>query len=209
MHYLIGQIISFNIIGIIMIMIIFSCGITVQIFQKSEHWISATDFKICFVSILYFYQLTFFSIFVSYFYKNPQIAKESLTLIYYLILYYSCYTVATDKNQIFRILSPHTEFVEFGFSVIGMTNKSLILVFFKILCYSFVYFVMTIYCEVVFGENDDLIPNKYLHKTLNTNQIAEIGKEISNAKIVMIPKAGHLVMFEQAASFNEAILSFK
>lgn len=62
---------------------------------------------------------------------------------------------------------------------------------------------------VVFGENDDLIPNKYLHKTLNTNQIAEIGKEIPNAKIVMIPKAGHLVMFEQAASFNAAILSFK
>lgn len=62
---------------------------------------------------------------------------------------------------------------------------------------------------VFFGENDDLIPNKYLHKSLTTNQIAEIGKEIPNAKIVMIPKAGHLLMFEQSASFNEAISSFK
>jgi pimeloyl-ACP methyl ester carboxylesterase len=62
---------------------------------------------------------------------------------------------------------------------------------------------------VVFGENDDLIPNKYLHKTLTTNQVAEIGQNIPNAKIVLIPEAGHMVMFEQAAKFNEAILSFK
>lgn len=62
---------------------------------------------------------------------------------------------------------------------------------------------------VIFGENDDLIPNKYLHKILTTNQIAEIGNEILNAKIVLIPKAGHLVMFEQAARYNEEILSFK
>lgn len=61
---------------------------------------------------------------------------------------------------------------------------------------------------VIFGENDDLIPNKYLHKTLTTNQIAEIGKEIPNAKIVMIPKAGHLLMFEQATRFNEVISAF-
>lgn len=61
---------------------------------------------------------------------------------------------------------------------------------------------------VIFGENDDLIPNKYLHKTLTTKQIAEIGKEIPNAKIVMIPKAGHLLMFEQATRFNEAISAF-
>lgn len=55
---------------------------------------------------------------------------------------------------------------------------------------------------VIFGENDLLIPNKYLHPDLTTNQIAEIGNEIPNVKIKMIENAGHMLQMDNPASFN-------
>jgi pimeloyl-ACP methyl ester carboxylesterase len=61
---------------------------------------------------------------------------------------------------------------------------------------------------VVFGENDELIPNKFLHKSLTINQVADIGKDIPKAKIVLIPKAGHLVMYEQFQIFNQLVKHF-
>lgn len=67
---------------------------------------------------------------------------------------------------------------------------------------------ITIPTLVLFGENDDLIPNKLLHKTLITNEVAQIGKEIPNSKIVLIPKAGHLLMYEKPIEFNKSVKEF-
>lgn len=67
---------------------------------------------------------------------------------------------------------------------------------------------ITIPTLVLFGENDDLIPNKLLHKTLTTNEVAQIGKEIPNSKIVLIPKAGHLLMYEKPIEFNKSVKEF-
>ena len=61
---------------------------------------------------------------------------------------------------------------------------------------------------IVFGENDELIPNKFLHKTLTINQIVDIGKDIPKAKTALIPKAGHLVMYEQSQIFNQLVKFF-
>ena len=61
---------------------------------------------------------------------------------------------------------------------------------------------------IVFGENDELIPNKFLHKSLIINQVANIGKDIPKVKIVLIPKAGHLLMYEQSQFFNQLIKLF-
>ena len=61
---------------------------------------------------------------------------------------------------------------------------------------------------VIFGENDELIPNKFLHKSLIINQVADIGKDIPNSKIVLIPKAGHLLMYEQSQFFNQLVKLF-
>lgn len=61
---------------------------------------------------------------------------------------------------------------------------------------------------VIFGENDELIPNKFLHKSLTINQVADIGKDIPNSKIVLIPKAGHLLMYEQSQFFNQLVKLF-
>ena len=61
---------------------------------------------------------------------------------------------------------------------------------------------------IVFGENDELIPNKFLHKSVTINQVANIGKNIPNVKIVLVPKAGHLVMYEQSQIFNQLVKRF-
>ncbi|WP_266205351.1 alpha/beta fold hydrolase [Pontibacter kalidii] len=62
---------------------------------------------------------------------------------------------------------------------------------------------------ILFGENDNLIPNRYLNPSLTTQAVAEIGKErIPNSQVVMLPQAGHMLQFEQPEAFNEAVREF-
>lgn len=62
---------------------------------------------------------------------------------------------------------------------------------------------------VVFGENDLLIPNKFLHADLTTSTVAKSGQEsISNSVLKMIPSAGHFVQWEQAERVNDEITAF-
>lgn len=62
---------------------------------------------------------------------------------------------------------------------------------------------------IIYGKEDALIPNRYLHPTLTTEQIAISAEQaFANATRIMIDKAGHFVMFEQAAIVNEKILHF-
>ena len=61
---------------------------------------------------------------------------------------------------------------------------------------------------IMFGENDALIPNPYLHGG-NTVDIAKIGGEkIPDSKLIMVPECGHFVQFEKADETNKAILEF-
>jgi pimeloyl-ACP methyl ester carboxylesterase len=63
-------------------------------------------------------------------------------------------------------------------------------------------------CLVIFGENDNLIPNRYLHGG-PTRTVAEAGtSRIKNSQLLMLPKAGHFVMFEKAPEVNQAIRTF-
>jgi pimeloyl-ACP methyl ester carboxylesterase len=55
---------------------------------------------------------------------------------------------------------------------------------------------------IFFGENDQLIPNRYLNPGF-TYKIAETGAGlIKGSKLVMVPKCGHFLMFEKAEVFN-------
>ena len=61
---------------------------------------------------------------------------------------------------------------------------------------------------IVFGENDNLIPNPFLHGG-RSRTIARIGVErIPHAQMVMIPAAGHFVHFEKPEPVNQAIVAF-
>ena len=61
---------------------------------------------------------------------------------------------------------------------------------------------------ILFGENDNLIPNRYLNPG-RTIEIAKNGaSKIPNNKLVMIPRCGHFLMFEKPEIFNSETLKF-
>jgi len=61
---------------------------------------------------------------------------------------------------------------------------------------------------IFFGENDMLIPNRYLNPGF-TVKIAETGANlIKGSKLVMVPKCGHFMMFEKSDVFNEETKKF-
>ncbi len=61
---------------------------------------------------------------------------------------------------------------------------------------------------IFFGENDMLIPNRYLNPGF-TVKIAESGaKLIKDSKLVMVPKCGHFMMFEKSEVFNSETRKF-
>lgn len=61
---------------------------------------------------------------------------------------------------------------------------------------------------ILFGENDNLIPNRYLNPG-PTIDIAQNGaSKISNSKLVMVPKCGHFMMFEKPEVFNAEVKAF-
>lgn len=61
---------------------------------------------------------------------------------------------------------------------------------------------------ILFGENDNLIPNRYLNPGF-TADIAENGaKAIEGSKLVMVPECGHFMMFEKPEVFNAEARSF-
>lgn len=61
---------------------------------------------------------------------------------------------------------------------------------------------------VIFGKNDSLIPNKYLHKT-TTEEIAQLGtKQIPNAKLILLDNCGHFAQIESREKINGLIKSF-
>lgn len=61
---------------------------------------------------------------------------------------------------------------------------------------------------IFFGENDNLIPNRFLNPG-PTIEIAQYGaSKIKDSKLVMVPKCGHFMMFEKADVFNKEVLNF-
>ncbi|MBK9936012.1 MAG: alpha/beta hydrolase [Cytophagaceae bacterium] len=72
-------------------------------------------------------------------------------------------------------------------SVSGMVNEPVLPYLTDIKCPTIIFF----------GENDNLIPNRYLNPG-RTVEIAKSGaNKISGSKLVMVPKAGHFMMFEK------------
>jgi pimeloyl-ACP methyl ester carboxylesterase len=61
---------------------------------------------------------------------------------------------------------------------------------------------------VIFGREDQLIPNKYLHQSDTEQIIKTATKAIPDSKGVIIDEAGHFVHYEQYNKVNEVISSF-
>jgi len=62
---------------------------------------------------------------------------------------------------------------------------------------------------VIFGEQDQLIPNRYFNPTLSTKQVAEVAQElIKNVQVEFIGESGHFVQFEKPKEVNLMIEQF-
>lgn len=62
---------------------------------------------------------------------------------------------------------------------------------------------------LVFGKNDQLIPNPYLHPSLQKEQlINEAQNKIPNCKTIWLPAAGHLLQVEKNEEINQQIHDF-
>lgn len=61
---------------------------------------------------------------------------------------------------------------------------------------------------VLFGENDNLIPNPFLHAGFSATVAQSGASKLPNATLVMIPQAGHFAQFEKPEVVNQAIRTF-
>jgi pimeloyl-ACP methyl ester carboxylesterase len=61
---------------------------------------------------------------------------------------------------------------------------------------------------VVFGENDNLIPNRFLNGGPTETYARQGAEKMPNAQLLMVPQAGHFVHFEKADKVNEAVSQF-
>lgn len=60
----------------------------------------------------------------------------------------------------------------------------------------------------IFGENDNLIPNRYLNAGRTADYAKKGVAQLPNARLELIPKAGHFVQWEKAAEVNKLIVEF-
>ena len=61
---------------------------------------------------------------------------------------------------------------------------------------------------VLYGADDALIPNRFLHPTLTTADVAQAARAIPGAEVHLVDDAGHLVMLEQAQAVNRHLVRF-
>ena len=61
---------------------------------------------------------------------------------------------------------------------------------------------------VLFGENDNLIPNRFLHGDETATVAVPGAAKLPNAELRMLPKCGHFVQFEKPEETNQAIEAF-
>lgn len=63
---------------------------------------------------------------------------------------------------------------------------------------------------VLFGAQDKLIPNRYLHPALTTAAVADSARAAlpARAEVRLVDDAGHLLMLERPAAFTDALRDF-
>lgn len=62
---------------------------------------------------------------------------------------------------------------------------------------------------VIYGKNDQLIPNRFLHAIETTEQLARRGQDlIPNSELKIYEKSGHFLQYERSQDFNIDINSF-
>ena len=61
---------------------------------------------------------------------------------------------------------------------------------------------------ILFGERDNLIPNKFIHPTSTKSVAVQAGKQFQDAEVEIISQCGHFIQWEKASEVNGFIRYF-
>lgn len=61
---------------------------------------------------------------------------------------------------------------------------------------------------VIFGKNDALIPNKYLHQTTTEEIAKKACQQIPDSQLILLDECGHFAQIEKAEEVNSSIMDF-
>jgi pimeloyl-ACP methyl ester carboxylesterase len=62
---------------------------------------------------------------------------------------------------------------------------------------------------VIYGQNDNYIPNPFFHASQRANEVGEFAKSrLRHGKLMVLPKCGHFAQYEQPEAVNKALLDF-
>jgi pimeloyl-ACP methyl ester carboxylesterase len=62
---------------------------------------------------------------------------------------------------------------------------------------------------VVYGQNDNYIPNPFFHASQRAAEVGEFAKSrLRHGKLIVLPKCGHFAQYEQPEAVNKALAEF-
>jgi ATP-binding cassette subfamily A (ABC1) protein 3 len=156
-YYIIGQAVSFLIQGFVINCLMFAVGIGYNAYAKNP-LITDYDKSLFLMAFVYLLIITFYSISLSFLFKNPAVSKD-LSVAFNVILFYAtAYLVTQNKLQIVQLISPYAFIIKFGYDFViggGQNVPSMFPSIYLMLGQAAFYFVLAIYFENVIGGDDD------------------------------------------------------
>lgn len=67
---------------------------------------------------------------------------------------------------------------------------------------------ITLPVQIIFGEKDSMIPNKFIHPISTALLAKEVSLKFQNGELELIPQCGHFVQWEKASRVNSSIRHF-
>ena len=155
--YIAGQSISFIVQGLLLNCLLYAVGIGINLYRQ-EPLISTYDLSLFALAFAFVVSSTFFSILMSFMFKDPAVSKDLSILINLLLFIFTFVLHIYDRLMVVQMMSPYAPLIVFASEFITshqLIIPSLVPGIYYSLGQIVVYFVLAIYLENVIGGDDD------------------------------------------------------